>query len=106
MSEPSPSVAPPQPRLLSLDALPGFDMVWIMGGDALARALEGLGRNPTTGDVNPVIHFFTRQLEHVEWAGFHFYDLIFPLFVFIVGVSLVFSLGRLVEREGRGAALQ
>lgn len=100
----APAVSPP--RLLSLDALGGFDMFWIMGGDALARALDGLGRNPATGASHPAIHFFARQLEHVAWAGFHFYDLIFPLFVFIVGVSLVFSLGRLMEREGRAAALR
>ena len=39
------------------------------------------------------------QLEHVDWAGFHFYDLIFPLFVFIAGVSLVFSLSRIVAER-------
>jgi predicted acyltransferase len=47
---------------------------------------------------------FGNQLEHVAWAGFRFYDMIFPLFVFIVGVSIVFSLTRLVEREGKAAA--
>ena len=45
-------------------------------------------------------------MEHCEWAGFHFYDLIFPLFVFIVGVSLVFSISRMVERDGRAAAIR
>lgn len=98
--------SPASSRLLSLDALRGFDMFWIMGGDALARALEGLGHDPATGASNPVFAFLGRQLEHVAWAGFRFYDLIFPLFVFIVGVSLVFSLGRLREREGRPAALR
>jgi predicted acyltransferase len=46
------------------------------------------------------------QFEHKTWAGFAFYDLIFPLFVFIVGVSTVFSLTRLVEQHGRAAALK
>jgi predicted acyltransferase len=46
------------------------------------------------------------QLEHVEWAGFHFYDLIFPLFVFIAGVSLVFSLSKSIEQAGRAEALK
>ncbi|MCK7501720.1 MAG: hypothetical protein MZW92_75795 [Comamonadaceae bacterium] len=32
------------------------------------------------------------QLEHAERAGFHFYDLIFPLFMFISGVAIPFSL--------------
>jgi len=89
---------PPQ-RLLSLDALRGFDMFWIMGGDALAGALHQVGNDPVTGTL-------ADQLEHVEWAGFHFYDLIFPLFVFIVGVSLVFSLAGAIEQHGRAAAIR
>jgi predicted acyltransferase len=44
------------------------------------------------------------QLEHVDWDGFRFYDLIFPLFVFIMGVSLVFSLSKGLEKGGRPAA--
>ena len=87
-------------RLLSLDALRGFDMFWIMGGDALASSLNKVAHG------NPVVEKLTDQLEHVEWAGFRFYDLIFPLFVFIVGVSLVFSLSRMIAEQGRGAALQ
>ena len=86
-------------RLMSLDALRGFDMFWIMGGDGLAYALGQVSHNPVT-------RFLADQLEHAEWAGFHFYDLIFPLFVFIVGVSLVFSLGRNLEQHGRSAALK
>jgi predicted acyltransferase len=86
-------------RLMSLDALRGFDMFWIMGGDGLAAALGKLSSDPVT-------QTFATQLEHVEWAGFHFYDLIFPLFVFIVGVSIVFSLTRAIEQHGRGGALK
>ncbi|MFM1769834.1 MAG: hypothetical protein RJA22_2363 [Verrucomicrobiota bacterium] len=102
MSAPSPAAAPP--RLLSLDALRGFDMFWIMGGDGLARALQALGAGDSAGGGPAWLQAVARQLEHVAWAGFRFYDLIFPLFVFIAGVSLVFSLGRLREREGRPAA--
>ncbi len=40
-------------------------------------------------------------MHHVEWDGFRFYDFIFPLFIFITGVSIVLALPRLVEREGR-----
>jgi predicted acyltransferase len=43
------------------------------------------------------------RLQHAPWAGFHFYDLIFPLFAFIVGVSLVFSLSKSLAVEGKGA---
>ena len=44
------------------------------------------------------------QFSHPQWHGFTFYDLIFPLFIFVTGVAIVFSLTRLVEREGRSAA--
>jgi predicted acyltransferase len=44
------------------------------------------------------------RLDHAPWAGFHFYDLIFPLFAFIIGVSLVFSLSKAVAAEGKAAA--
>ena len=86
-------------RLTSLDALRGFDMFWILGADSLVVALHELGKNPVT-------KFFAEQLDHAEWAGFRFYDLIFPMFVFIMGVSTVFSLTKIVAREGRAAAVK
>jgi predicted acyltransferase len=91
--------SPAPSRLMSLDALRGFDMFWIMGGDALASALNKLSDDPVTQTL-------TRQLTHMEWAGFRFYDCIFPLFVFIVGVSIVFSLDRAMEKHGMNGALQ
>src|ERR1041385_7445253 len=97
------AVTPETRRVISVDALRGFDMFWILGADALVGALNrmaGGGKGPLAS----VAGFFAEQLEHVEWAGFHVYDLIFPLFVFIVGVSIVFSLTRVVEREGKAAA--
>ena len=48
--------------------------------------------------------FFSDQLQHVDWEGFRFYDLIFPLLIFVTGVSIVYSLSGLVEREGKAAA--
>ncbi|HVU25584.1 MAG TPA: DUF5009 domain-containing protein [Opitutus sp.] len=89
----------PSGRLVSLDALRGFDMFWILGADALVVALGGLS-------ASPIAHFFAGQLEHKQWEGFGFYDLIFPLFVFIVGVTTVYSLTSLIAREGRAAAVK
>lgn len=86
-------------RLMSLDALRGFDMFWIMGGDAIGQALDKMVHSDSG-----IIHFAATQLDHVPWQGFHFYDMIFPLFVFIVGVSLVFSLTKIIAREGKAAA--
>ncbi len=99
-SAPAPAApaAAPTTRLMSLDALRGFDMFWIVGADAL---VDGLRKVSDTG----LIHGLGVQLGHVDWAGFHCEDLIFPMFVFIVGVSLVFSLTRMIEREGRAGAL-
>lgn len=89
----------PSQRLTSVDALRGFDMFWIMGAYSLAYALHRLSPGGPT-------RFLADQLEHAEWAGFHFYDLIFPLFVFLAGVSLVFSLTKTIETAGRAAALK
>ena len=84
-TEPSQPKAAPLPRLMSIDALRGFDMFWIVGGDRIAR---GLGKWLGT----PESRRFAEQFEHVRWEGFKFYDLIFPLFLFLVGVVLPFSL--------------
>jgi predicted acyltransferase len=85
-------------RLVSVDALRGFDMFWIIGGGGVVHAIHAVCGGRFTG-------FLSRQLDHCEWRGFHFEDLILPLFLFLVGVSLVFSLGRIIEKEGRRGAL-
>ena len=90
---------PASQRLMSVDALRGFDMFWIIGADSLVYALHHLSSN------RPVA-FLADQLDHAEWQGFHFYDLIFPLFVFLAGVSIVFSLTRAFEHGGRAEALK
>jgi predicted acyltransferase len=80
-----------QSRVVSIDALRGFDMFWIIGGGAVFSSLAKVYSHPITETIE-------RQLEHVKWEGFHFEDLIFPLFLFIVGVVLPFSIVRRVER--------
>lgn len=109
-AEVSPSAQTQSQRLMSVDALRGFDMFWIIGADALVYALERIANNgadtPSTGAGFSIAGFLAYELRHAAWAGFHFYDLIFPLFVFIVGVSLVFSLRRLVETHGRAEAVK
>lgn len=77
----------PAGRLLSIDALRGFDMFFIMGGSTLVAALYGLF-------PNSFFESLAIQMEHVEWNGFHFYDIIFPLFLFIAGISFPFSLAK------------
>jgi predicted acyltransferase len=90
-------------RAVSLDALRGFSFVWILGGEgavlALAAMAEGKGET-----IEAAGAFLALQMSHSDWDGFHFYDLIFPLFLFIVGVAIALSLPRLVERGGRAKA--
>ncbi len=99
-------------RLMSLDALRGFDMFWIIGADSLVYALGRIadGLHGSSNSEGSLLYRFVKllaeQLDHVEWQGFRFYDLIFPLFVFMVGASTVFSLSKIIEKEGRGAAVK
>ena len=80
-----------QHRLYSLDALRGFDMFWIMGADEIL-----LQTGKTTG--SPFWQTIANQFTHPLWNGFHFYDLIFPLFLFIAGVATPYSVGRELEK--------
>jgi len=78
-------------RLYSLDALRGFDMFWIMGADAILYALRDATKSPFWNTI-------ANQFEHPLWNGFHAYDMIFPLFLFMAGVSTPFSVGRELEK--------
>jgi predicted acyltransferase len=71
-------------RLMSLDALRGFDMFWIIGGSAIFTGLAKAVGGP--------FEAILPQFEHVRWEGLHFFDLIWPLFMFIVGVSIPLSI--------------
>jgi predicted acyltransferase len=82
---------------MSVDALRGFDMFWIIGADYFMTALGQMTDNPT-------LRWLGGQLHHKQWEGFAFYDLIFPLFVFLVGVSIVFSLTKTIQQEGQWSA--
>ena len=81
----------PQERLYSLDALRGFDMFWIVGGGALLGALAEATKWGW-------VQVLAEQMHHVEWNGFHFEDLIFPLFMFISGVAIPYAITGKIER--------
>jgi len=83
-----------QERLQSLDVLRGFDMLWIIGGGSLIVALA----ESTKWGWLQVI---AEQMEHVLWAGFHFEDLIFPLFMFISGVAIPYAITAKVEQGAK-----
>lgn len=77
----------PTQRLYSLDALRGFDMFWIIGGEEIVHHLATL----TNWSL---FHGWAAQLTHPDWHGFAFYDLIFPLFLFLAGVATPYSMER------------
>jgi predicted acyltransferase len=108
-------------RLLSLDALRGFDMFWIISGEGIFHGIasavmanHSLTRNPidwqiaTTNDLSlweRIVVGISNQLHHTVWNGFTFYDMIFPLFIFIAGVSMPFSFSRQFEKGGINKAI-
>jgi predicted acyltransferase len=71
--------APPKERLLSLDVFRGFTLL----GMVLV--------NSHPGEIYP-------GLGHVKWNGWGFADLIFPFFVFIVGVAIPYSFANRLAR--------
>lgn len=77
----------PAKRLASLDALRGFDMFWIIGGENVVHGMAN-----ATG--LPFFKLLSFQMQHSQWTGFRFYDLIMPLFLFMVGMSIPFSLSK------------
>jgi predicted acyltransferase len=79
-------------RLMSLDALRGFDMFWIIGGYGI---VQGLGK----GLNNPWFNrYIMPQIDHVRWEGFVAWDLIMPLFLFVVGAAMPFSFAKRLEQ--------
>lgn len=81
-------------RLLSLDALRGLDMLMIMGMGEVIVALCGVFGFGADCSL-------ARQFSHVEWNGLRFEDTIFPLFLFLAGVSWPFSCA---SQRARGAS--
>lgn len=72
-------------RIQCLDVLRGFDMFWIVGGGTFVLSLIG---NTKIEWLNK----FALQFEHATWEGFRFWDLIFPLFMFISGAVIPYSI--------------
>ena len=76
-------------RITSIDALRGFTMFWIIGGEVIITSIYKIWPNPFTESL-------AKNMEHAGWSGFYFYDLIAPLFLFLVGLLIPFViLGRL-----------
>jgi len=79
-------------RFVSVDALRGFDMFWIMGGKPL---FAGLAAFTSWGWLQWIVD---HQMVHPDWHGFALWDLIFPLFLFIAGVSTPIAIANRLSR--------
>lgn len=75
-------------RLMSLDALRGFDMLFIMGLAGWVVAVCDFF--PNAG----FMQWLSGQMEHVKWNGLAHHDTIFPLFLFVAGISFPFSFAK------------
>ncbi len=84
MSDPA-SVSSPK-RLLSLDVLRGLTIAFMI-----------LVNNSGVGAWT--------QMHHADWNGMTATDLVFPTFLFVVGVSIVFSTDARLKRGGSRAML-
>jgi predicted acyltransferase len=78
-------------RVVSIDALRGFDMFWLIRGYGVIMAAAAL-ISPQLGSAVAV------QMDHSKWTGFTFWDFIAPLFLFVVGLSMPYSISRRLER--------
>ncbi len=74
-------------------------MFWIVGGGALVLALQNFG-------ANPLVTGLIRQLRHTDWQGLRFYDLIWPAFLLMTGMSLPFSYASRSRTQSHGAILR
>src|SRR5262245_13369177 len=90
-------------RIVSVDARRGFSIFWIVGGDGAVLALDRMLKDKAQ-PWSSISGFLATQMTHVSWEGFSFYDFVFPLFLFVTGISIVLALPRLVESEGKGQA--
>lgn len=96
---PPPPSPPGQERLHCLDALRGFDMFWLIGGKGIVLAL-------TAGAAADSWRNGLRlQFEHVAWEGFRFYDFIFPLFLFTIGMAVPLSVEKRLAQGVPKAAI-
>lgn len=79
-------------RIDAIDALRGFDMFFLTGGLALVVAGINLFY-----DHSPA--WLLKHAAHVHWEGFAAWDLVMPLFLFIVGTAMPFSFSRRMGTE-------
>lgn len=89
-SLPNTNVQRPSERIVGIDALRGFDMFWIAGGREVLLTAVAMFKNPAP-------KWLADQFEHSDWIGFTAWDLIMPLFLFVVGAAVPFAFARRLD---------
>jgi predicted acyltransferase len=78
-------------RLTSVDAFRGFTMLWLISGGDFIKSFYSVWPNPFT-------KVLAENMDHIGWKGFHFEDLIFPLFLFVVGLLIPMLISRRIAK--------
>lgn len=81
-------------RLLSLDVLRGLDLMLLVGLQPVMRHFLIELDNPLLNDT------LLYQLDHAQWEGFRVWDLVMPLFLFMSGVTMPYSLPKYRKNNG------
>lgn len=99
--------APTSKRVFSLDALRGFDMFWIIGGLPLVVAIIKIFCDQPPAWVQGAPGWLQNlltletQTAHAQWEGFTAWDIVMPLFLFVVGAAMPLSFAKRRE-QGEG----
>lgn len=83
-------------RIASVDALRGFDMFWIMGGDWIVKSFHDVAGTPTTAVL-------AYHMDHADWLGYRFYDTVMPLFLLLAGVSIPFAFPKRLASDSKAS---
>jgi len=83
--------------MASLDVLRGFAMFWVVFGSLILEPDKFVENSGT-------VRWLAVLMGHRDWEGFGAADLVFPLFLFMAGMSVVFSIGRILDQKGPLAA--
>ena len=81
-------------RLLSLDVLRGLDLMMLVGLQPLLRVFLVELDNPL---LNGTLLY---QFDHAQWEGMRVWDFVMPLFLFMSGVTMPYSLPKYRTRNG------
>lgn len=80
-----------QKRLVSLDVLRGLDIFFLVVLYPVVSSIEYAN--------NELFSYLIPFFLHSDWNGFSFWDIVMPLFMFMSGVTIPYSLGKYREKS-------